>query len=212
MVSGRQRVVSLAATGALSACCLAAVGCGGSGSSAAPDPLENQTGTKVLAEAIADLKAAPSVTMNGAGIDSGLYVTSYIGIVPGKGCTGTVMQGAQGAGGILTYTTIGQTVYFKPDSTMWQVMAGSDASKVTASVDGRYVKDPLSDGNLHGIGDCAIAGPAAGGGAVTKGQVTVLNGIQVVPIEDSPVKHAPVRPSQSHSSRAGPDAENPRGA
>lgn len=185
MVGGRRRLVSLAVTGALGACCLAAAGCGGSSSSAAPDPLADQTGTKVLAEAVADLEAAPSVTMNGAGVDAGQYVTSYIGIVPGKGCTGSVMQGAQGADGILTYTTIGQTVYFKPDSTMWQAMAGADATKIAASVDGRYVKDPLSDGNLHGIGSCAIAGPVTEGKAVTKGQVTVLNGIQVVPIEDS---------------------------
>jgi hypothetical protein len=184
MVSGRQRLMSLAAAAALGACCLAAAGCGGN-SSAAPDPLANQTGTKVLAEAVADLEAAPGLTMNGAGIDAGEYVTSYIGIVPGKGCNGSVIQGEQGADGILTYTTIGQTVYFKPDSTMWQAMAGADATKITASVGGRYVKDPLSDGNLHGIGSCAIAGPVTADGAVTKGQVTVLNGIQVVPIKDS---------------------------
>ena len=185
MVSGWRRLVSVSATGALGACCLAAVGCGGSGSTAAPDPLANQTGTTVLAEAIADLKAAPSVTVNGAGIESGQYVTSYIGIVPGKGCTGTVMQGEQGANGILRYTTIGKTVYFKPDSAMWQALAGADATKVSTSANGRYVEDPLSDGNLHGIGSCVIAAPSAAGGAVTKGQVTVLNGVQVVPIEDS---------------------------
>src|SRR5277367_2619422 len=147
MVSGRRRLVGMATAGALGACCLAVVGCGsgGSGGSAAPDPLAAQTGATALAEAIADLKAAPSLTVNGAGIESGQYVTTYIGIVPGKGCTGTVMEGSLGAQGILTYITIGKTVYFKPDSTMWQTMAGTDAAKIIQLAGGRYVKDPLSD-------------------------------------------------------------------
>jgi hypothetical protein len=175
----------MATAGALGACCLAVVGCGSSsGSSAAPDPLAAQTGASALAEAVADLKVAPSLTVNGVGIESGQYVTTYIGIVPGKGCTGTVTEGSLGAQGILTYITIGKTVYFKPDSIMWQAMAGSDAAKIIQLDGGRYVKDPLSDVSLHGLGSCAITEPG-GAGPVTKGQVTILNGIRVLPLKDS---------------------------
>jgi hypothetical protein len=191
MVSGQRRLVAMAAAGAMGACCLAVTGCG-SGSGAAPDPLASKTATQVLAEAVADLKAAPSLTMNGTdtGTVPGEYVTISTGIVPGKGCTGTVIEGALavpgglGAWGSLTYTTIGKTVYFKPDSTMWQAMAGSDAAKVIQFVEGRYVKLPLSDTSLHGVGNCAIT-VAGGGGTLTKGQLTTLNGIQVLPLKDS---------------------------
>ena|ERR1700722_7227162 len=186
MVSGQRRLLAVATAGALGACCLAVVGCGsgGSGGGAAPDPLAAQAGATVLAEAVADLKAAPSLSVNGAGIDSGRYVTTYTGIVPGKGCTGTVMEGQLGAEGILTYITIGKTVYFKPDSNMWQAMTGTEAAKIVQLVGGRYVKDLVSDVKLHGVGNCVISDPT-GAGAVTKGQVTTLNGIRVLPLADS---------------------------
>jgi hypothetical protein len=186
MVSGRRRLVAVATAGALGASCLAIVGCGsgGSGSGAAADPLAGQTGTRVLAEAVADLNAAPSLTVNGAEIESGEYLTVHLGIVPGKGCTRTIMFGELGVQGTITYITIGKTVYFKPNSTMWQALEGSDAAKITQLVDGRYVKDPSSDVNLRGV-SCDITGPAAKAGDATKGQVTMLNGIRVLPLKDS---------------------------
>ena len=67
---------------------------------------------------------------------------------------------------------------------MWLAMAGPDALKDTQLADGKYVKDPLSDVNLHGLGSCAIL-QQAGAGAVTKGQVTTLNGVRVLPLKDS---------------------------
>lgn len=185
MVSRRRRLASVATIGALGACCLAAVGCSSGSSSGAPDPLANQTGVKVAAEAIADMKAAPGLTIYSTGIASGQYATVYMGLVPGKGCTGMVMQGYYGDQGTLTYITIGETVYFKPDSTMWQLMAGSNAATITQRVGGRYVKDPVSDRNLQGLGNCAIANPQAWAGDVAKGQVTTLNGAQVLPLTNS---------------------------
>jgi hypothetical protein len=185
MVSGRRRLVSMAATGALGACCLATAGCGGSGASAAPDPLASQTGAQVMAEAIANLKAEPSITLNSAGDDSGVYVTVYAAIVPGKGCTGSTTAETLSAWATVTYVTIGQTVYFKPDSTMWSSLAGADAATVTQAVGGRYVEDPLSDRNLHGLGQCLFDGLHPVAGTVTKGQPTTLNGVQVLPIKDS---------------------------
>jgi hypothetical protein len=179
MVSGRRRVVAMATAtvAALGACCLAIVGCG----SAAADPLAGQTGREVLAKAVDGLLAAPSYTETSAGVESGQYGSGSKGMVPGKGCTGTDMQGPFGTSGTLTWITIGKTVYFKPDSTAWQVIAGTDAARIIKLVDGRYVKDPLSDVHLGTGLSCVIYTP--GKAVVTTGQVTVLNGIRVLPLK-----------------------------
>ena len=92
------------------------------------------------------------------------------------------MQGAFGTSGTLTWITIGKTVYFKPNSTAWQTLAGTDAAKIIQIVDGRYVKDPLSDVHLGTGFSCVIYTP--GKAVVTKGQVTMLNGIRVLPLKD----------------------------
>lgn len=184
MVSGRRRLVSMAAaTGALGACCLSAVGCGGG--SATPDPLANQTAATVMAEAIANLKAAPSVTVNTAGIDSGAYISGYMRVDPGKGCTGTTMLEGLTAYAAATYITIGQTTYVKPDSLMWQGLAGSDATTISQKVGSRYVEDPVSDGHLYGLGTCLIDALDTSGVSVTKDQVTMLNGVRVLQLKDS---------------------------
>lgn len=182
----RRRWVGMAATGALGVSCLTAIGCGsssGSGSAAAPDPLASLTPARVLAEAVADLKAAPSLTADSAGVESGLYITDHIGIVPGKGCTGAVMGGWFGAQGTYTYITIGQTVYVKPDSAMWQAIAGSNAAKDMQLVGGRYIEVPLSDVKLQADFGCGIPDPPRAS-VLTKGQVTMLNGIKVLPLTD----------------------------
>jgi hypothetical protein len=178
MVSVRRRLLGMATAAALGACCLAAAGCG---SSAAPDPLAGKTGTQVLAKAVEGLLTASSFTETSAGVESGQYGSGSKGMVPGKGCTGTDMLGAFGAQGTLTWITIGKTVYFKPDDNAWQTIAGTDAAKIIQIVDGRYVKDPVSDARLGPGFSCVIYTP--GKALVTKGEVTVLNGIRVLPLK-----------------------------
>jgi hypothetical protein len=178
MVSGRRRLAGMATAAALGACCFAAAGCG---SSAAPDPLAGKTGTQVLTQAVDGLLTASSYTETSAGVESGQYGSGSKAMVPGKGCTGTVMQGAFGAQGTLTWITIGKTVYFKPDDNEWQAIAGTDAAKIIQVVDGRYVKDPLSDARLGPAFSCVIYTP--GKAVVTKGEVTMLNGIRVLPLK-----------------------------
>jgi hypothetical protein len=184
MVSGRRRLMGMAAASALGVSCLAAVGCG-SGGSAVPDPLASQTAARVLAKALANLKAAPSVTVNSTGIDSGLYVSGYMRVDPRKGCTGTTTVETQRTWAAATYVTIGQTVYFKPNSLMWAGLAGSGAAAIAQQVGDRYVEAPMSDGHLIGIGNCDVTGLHLAGGPYTKSQVTTLNGIRVLPIKDS---------------------------
>ncbi len=187
MVSGRRRLVSIAATGALGACCLGAVGCSSSSSSGASDPLTNLTGAQVVAEAHANLKAAPTVTAVSTSFASGQYMTISGGFVAGKGCTVTVMLGMAYAGGSLTYITLGQTIYFKMDDTMWQGIAGANATTITQYLGGKYIKDSLSDPKLHVpyVGNCEMTDEKAWAGPVAKGQVTTLNGVQVLPLKNS---------------------------
>jgi hypothetical protein len=168
----------MATAAALGACCLAAVGCG---SSAALDPLAGKTGRQVLAKAVEGLMTAPSFTETSAGVESGRYGSASKGMVPGKGCTGTLLQGAFGAQGTLIWITIGETVYFKPDDNAWQSIAGTDAAKIIQVVDGRYVKDPVSDARLGPAFSCVIYTP--GKALVTRGEVTMLNGIRVLPLK-----------------------------
>lgn len=184
MVSGWRRLAGMAAASALGVSCLAAVGCG-SGGSAVPDPLANQTAAQVLAEALANLKAAPSVTVNSTSIDSGLYVSGYKRVDPRNGCTGTTTVEMQNNWAAATYITIGQTVYFKPNDPMWAGLAGSAAATIAQRVGDRYIEAPMSDGHLLGIGNCDVTGLRLAGGPYTKSQVTMLNGIRVLPINDS---------------------------
>jgi len=174
--------VSAATAGALGVCCLTAVGCGSS--SGVPDPLASQSAETVMAEAIANLKAAPSVTVNTTGIDSGQYISGYMRVDPGEGCTGTTTVETLSAWATATYITIGQTVYFKPDSLMWEVLAGSGAATLTRQVGSRYVKVPVSDDHLYGLGTCLIDGLQTSGVSVTKGQVTMLNGVRALQLKD----------------------------
>lgn len=131
------------------------------------------------------MNALPSLTLHSAGIVSGHYTSMDLGIVRGKGCTATIIHGALGAQGTLTYIVIGQTVYMKPDSVMWQSYAGSHAGTITKAVDGRYVKDPVSDPNLTGFYGCLYFWPLPSGVTLIKGQVTTLNGIRVLQVKDS---------------------------
>jgi hypothetical protein len=133
----------MAAAAVLGGCCLAVTGCG------TPDPLAAQTGKQILAEADADLEAAPSLTLYSDSIESGQDVTLFLGIVPGKGCTGTAMKGSLGAAGTYTFIT----------------------------------KTSLSDIHSNLI-DCTVIVPVTTA-HVTKGQVTMLNGIRVLPLRYS---------------------------
>jgi hypothetical protein len=67
------------------------------------------------------------------------------------------------------------------DDNAWQSIAGTDAAKIIQVVDGRYVKDPVSDARLGPAFSCVIYTP--GKALVTRGEVTMLNGIRVLPLK-----------------------------
>jgi hypothetical protein len=198
MFHGRPGFARAAAIAAIGASSLAAAACGGptaSALSAAPsasataDPLAHLTGYQVATQAMANLKAATSLTVVGTVTQSGQASTLNLRLKPGKGCSGTVEDGTTGA---IKLVVIGSTVYFNPDDKFWKANAGSDASAVTALIDGRYIKTTTSASGMadiasvcdlsHSIASNTLDGNSKG---VAKEPVTTLNGVRVLPLKAS---------------------------
>jgi hypothetical protein len=195
MSHGPRRPVQLAALAAVGASCLTVAGCGlihsaaaggASGASASasstPDPLASLSANKIATEAMANLKAAASLTMDGNLVDSGQAYTVKVGIKPGKGCAGSIDMGSKGSFKIIV---IGKTVYINPDDTFWKADAGSDATAALQLVDGRYIKTTAS-GSLGSVTELCDLSQALGSikvtGTMTKGKLTTLNGVRVLPL------------------------------
>ena len=197
MFQRRLSFVRIAAVAAAGASCLAAAACGGTtasslsavpAASATPDPLASLTGYKVAAEAVADLKAASSLTVAGTATQSGQSVTLNLGLKPGHGCAGTVEEGTEG---FIKLVVIGTTVYFNPDAAFWKSSLGSEASTVTALVNGRYIKTSTTSkgmasfASLCDLSHTMTSNALKAGESVTKGAFTTLGGVRVLPLKAS---------------------------
>jgi hypothetical protein len=198
MLRGRQGFVRLASVAALGLTCLAAAACSGP-----PDPLAGLTAKQVLAQALANFKAAPSLTVDGLFSEPGaadnapaapgmtlealvrgpvVNLTVHIGIVPGKGCTGTLDTLANGS---TAFIVAGQEVYLKPDGAWWGTVAGSGGTGISQFIGDRYLKESAAESDQSVTDTCALNLPPGldtPTGTVVKGQVTTLNGIRVLPL------------------------------
>lgn len=178
MLRAGQPFLRVASVAALGVTCLAAAACSGP-----PDPLASLTGNQVLTEAVANFKAAQNMTVNGLVSQSGTNLVIHVGIAPGQGCTGTVENLVKGD---IRFTETGQTLYLKPDDAWWTTVAGAEGTGVGQLVDGRYLKAPVS-GMSAKANVCDVAqavGTNATAGTVVKGQVTTLDGIRVLALND----------------------------
>ncbi len=197
MFRGRLSFVRTAAVAAAGASCLAAAACGGITASSlsavpvasrTPDPLASLTGYKVAAEALADLKAASSLTMAGTATESGTSVTVNLRLKPGHGCAGTVEEGTEG---FIKLVVIGTTVYFNPDTTFWKSTLGSEASTVTTLVNGRYIKTSTTSkgmasfASLCDLSRTMTSNALKAGELISKGAFTTLGGVRVLPLKES---------------------------
>jgi hypothetical protein len=198
MSRGRQGFVRLAAVAALGLTCLAAAACSGP-----QDPLVGLTAKQVLMQAMANFKAAPSLTIDGLisgpaaadnapaapgvtleGLVRGPVVNStvHLGIVRGKGCTGAVETLAKGS---ITFIAAGQENYLKPDGAWWDTIAGSGGTGISQLIGDRYLKESAAESGQSLTDTCdliPLAGLGTSIGTVIKGQVTTLNGIRVLPL------------------------------
>lgn len=200
MFLGRPSLVRLAAAAAAGASCLAVGACGpGGGSSAstastasaaasasaAADPLAGLAAGKVATEALANLKAAPNVTMSGTLTDSGTKYTLNLGLQPGKGCTGTIGTSQ----GTIKLIVIGKTVYLNPDDKFWRANSGASADSVIALVGGKYIETSTSNKSMGSLSDlCNLSksiGATTSSDHLVKGALTTFHGIRVLPLKDS---------------------------
>jgi hypothetical protein len=185
---GFARVAAVAAAGAS---CLAAVACGSSTASSlstaaratgAPDPLASLAASKVVTEALANLKAASSLTMAGSTVDSGQSDVVNLGLKPGQGCEGTVVQGSQGTVKIIV---IGKTTYLNPSAQFWKSQGGSHGPAIGALVNGRYIKISNNANDVSAMAKvCDLSKNVAPylTGTFTKGKLTTLGGTRVLPL------------------------------
>jgi hypothetical protein len=176
----RWRLAGTATAGALSACCLAAVGCGSNGPA---DPLASVPAKTVATEAMANALSASGLTLTGSVVASGQPIRVNLGLIPGKGCTGTLDDGSKGTTKIIR---IGETLYLKPDDTTWNVMLGSQAAKVIQLLDGRYLEESLSGASLSGPSaacDATVMFGPQNVGAVARGPMTTRDGIRVLELD-----------------------------
>jgi hypothetical protein len=191
MFHGRSRFVQMAAATVAAAACVGLLATGAhasttQGASSARDPLAGLSANEVSARALANLKAASSLTMAGTLYDSGTKYTLDLGLKPGHGCTGTLGIGGKGS---FKLVVIGKTVYFNPDKQFWQSAGGANAAAVIALVRGRYIKTSTSDKDMATVATvCNISsliGSVKETGSFTKGALTTLHGIRVLPLKDS---------------------------
>jgi hypothetical protein len=198
MFRGRLVSAGLAAIALAGATCLAVTACGSAAanpgaapaaSTAAPspvDPLAALTAAQVLTEAYADLKAASSVTVEGNLSESGTNYTLNLGIKPGHGCAGTVGMGSLGSYKLIV---IGKVIYLNPDATFWKAQLGAEeASTAIAQLKGRYLKGATSDPPMQSSARmCDVTQALASttvSSTASKGAVTTMDGIRVLPLED----------------------------
>jgi hypothetical protein len=189
---GFARMAAVAVAGASS---LLVAACGGASASSlstapsassTPDPLASLPAGKVAAEAMANFKAASSLTMTGTFNDSGTNVAVNLGFKPGHGCAGMVGLGSEGS---VKLIVIGKTIYFDPPAQYWQGL-GSEASALIARVDGRYIKTSTSVSGVSSVASvCDLSRQMASAkvtGILIKGKLTTLGGTRVLPILDPP--------------------------
>jgi hypothetical protein len=151
------------------------------------DPLSGTPANQVADQAVADLKSAPTVTMNGSVSQGGTSYTIDLATKTGTGCTGSVGEGGKGS---LAMVVLGKTVWIKPDDTMWKSLLGSSqGAAAIALINGRYLESSANDASsLASLislcdPDTLVSGITQSAN-FTKGTVTTLNGVRVLPLED----------------------------
>jgi hypothetical protein len=155
--------------------------------SAGRDPLSGTSANQAAQQAITNLKAAPTVTMDGTVSQGGTSYTIDLQTKTGTGCAGTVGEAGKGS---LALVVIGKTVWIKPDDTMWKALLGSSQGSAAISlINGRYLKssggDASSLASLIALCDPERLISGITSSNFTKGTVTTVNGERVLPLEAS---------------------------
>jgi hypothetical protein len=156
----------------------------GSPTAASSDPLAGMSADAIATKAWAGTKAAASVHVDGSTMDSGKQIKFSLTLVKGKGCAGTMSEGASGSFRIVM---VGKDVWIKPDDAFWKASGGSDPA-VLSIVSGKYIKDSAGTGLGAMSSLCNLsnwigsAGQAAG---MVKGATATVNGQPALQLKDT---------------------------
>lgn len=156
------------------------------GSGNGRDPLSSTTANQAAQEAVANLKSASTVTMDGSVSQSGATYTIDLETKTGTGCTGTVGEAGKGS---VALVVLGKTVWLKPDNQMWKSFLGSaQAGPAIALVNGRYLKSSAKDASSLAslIGLCdpdTLVSGITKSANFSKGTLSSVNGKKVLPLE-----------------------------
>lgn len=187
---GRRGRVLVAAVGGLGVACLAmasvvAVTWG------PPDPLAGLTAPQVLGEANSNFTAAHSLTMDGEVSDSSGTYHLDLGVVPARGCRGTVSYRTKGT---VDFAETGLTAYLRPDRTWWTASAGSDGNGISQLLGGRYLEEAdISGGSMLTDPQGVLLTPWCdvlhltnsdiAWGTLTKGKITSFHGTRELALD-----------------------------
>jgi hypothetical protein len=169
----------------LAAGCAASSSTSGAPASTAGHPLAALTAKQILAEAIADFKAASSVHLAGSERAAGQTFTMDL-TVGAHGCQGTVGLGGQGS---VVLLRIGSTVWMKPDDKFWKSELAAVPGDLSA-VEGKYVRlSPKGPATSSFGAFCSLsqlAGQVSGAGnQLVKGQTATIGGQTALQLKDT---------------------------
>lgn len=189
MLCSRQGFIRMTSVAAMSASCLAAVGCS---ATSTPDPLAGVSAAKIQTMADDNFNAASTLTWSGTKTVQGTAESSTVGYRRGKACSGTVRysseNGKENLGSYKFIQIFYGHVYLSPDVTYWDRNVGAAKAGQFPLISGKYLQLPPGTGAGDDITElCDLTdfmAPLNDPGAATKGAVTTLGGIRVVPIKD----------------------------
>lgn len=164
-----------------------------SGPGGVADPLRNLSGEQVYAEAVNDADAAPSTTYVMKETESGASYVVTLVIVPNDDCAVTIEQGGAEVEELLV---LGKTIYAKLPAKFFTSpldrVSAAEAATIMALADGKWIRLTPNGTNTAALTETATVcdtfhrfKDGIAGTTYTKGAVTTLDGVRVVPVEAS---------------------------
>jgi len=175
----------LSAAIALAAAGIGATACGTTGGSNPSTPLSGLSADQIATKAIANLKTAATVRVNGDVSGSGQTYDLDLTLVQARGCAGTMALKGTGS---VKLIAIGKEVWMKPDRQFWDKIGGANAAAVLKVLGGKYMKVKATSqlGSLSGF--CSPSQLAGNFGhtpaGLSKGKTATISGQATLQIKD----------------------------
>jgi hypothetical protein len=155
-------------------------GCGGGSSS---NSITSKSAEEIVSESKAAADTASSVHVAGSLNSGGSVVKLDLSLVAGKGATGELSQNGSSFKVIL----VGGTAYISGSPAFYRSLGGSAAAQL---FNGKWLKAPATTGEFASFSQLAdmrklIDSTLAGHGGLAKGSTKVVNGQQVIAINDT---------------------------